>query len=311
MYFTGGAKKLATTASGISVTGSVTADGLTVDGASEIRSTLDATLNITSTAFTVNSGDVYGSLNFVTEDGSVASGRKNAATIQAINAGGAGSYCDLDFYTSAGTGATNTKSLKIAANGDISFYEDTGTTPKFFWDASDESLIIGSGVNTYAKLTISEEGTSVGSTIRLIGTNTTAGASQVSHITSYQPAGGFAGAAALDFKVRGGADLFAAPSTVMTLLGGGSGGGKVGIGTDSPSFSGFGTSTSGIDIVNSNNAALRLSGNAADAMFFVSGSGRHWLYGKGAVPMTFSTNSSERLRIDASGQRGYWYGFAC
>ena len=28
-------------------------------------------------------------------------------------------------------------------NGDISFYEDTGTTPKFFWDASAESLGIG------------------------------------------------------------------------------------------------------------------------------------------------------------------------
>jgi hypothetical protein len=37
-------------------------------------------------------------------------------------------------------------------------------------------------------------------------------------------------------------------------------------------------------------------------MFFVSGSGRHWLYGKGAVPMTFSTNSAERLRIDANGK---------
>ena len=147
-----GATKLTINASGIDVTGTVTADGLTVDGASEIRSTLDATLNITSTAFTVNSGDVYGSLNFVTEDGSVASGRKNAATIQAINAGGSGSYCDLDFYTSAGTGATNTKSLKIAANGDISFYEDTGTTPKLFWDASAESLdLTGTGgldVNT-------------------------------------------------------------------------------------------------------------------------------------------------------------------
>ena len=33
--------------------------------------------------------------------------------------------------------------LTIANNGDISFYEDTGTTPKFFWDASAESLGIG------------------------------------------------------------------------------------------------------------------------------------------------------------------------
>jgi hypothetical protein len=33
--------------------------------------------------------------------------------------------------------------LNIAGNGDISFYEDTGTTTKFFWDASAESLGIG------------------------------------------------------------------------------------------------------------------------------------------------------------------------
>jgi hypothetical protein len=33
----------------------------------------------------------------------------------------------------------NTRFL-IANNGDISFYEDTGTTPKFFWDASAERL---------------------------------------------------------------------------------------------------------------------------------------------------------------------------
>ena len=34
--------------------------------------------------------------------------------------------------------------LKIANNGDISFYEDTGTTPKFFWDASVENLSLDS-----------------------------------------------------------------------------------------------------------------------------------------------------------------------
>jgi hypothetical protein len=33
--------------------------------------------------------------------------------------------------------------LNIDSNGDISFYEDTGTTPKFFWDASAERLGIG------------------------------------------------------------------------------------------------------------------------------------------------------------------------
>jgi hypothetical protein len=34
-------------------------------------------------------------------------------------------------------------SMLIDNSGDISFYEDTGTTPKFFWDASAESLGVG------------------------------------------------------------------------------------------------------------------------------------------------------------------------
>jgi hypothetical protein len=88
---------------------------------------------------------------------------------------------------------------------------------------------IGTTLPTNGKLVIAESGTSVGSTIRLIGTNTSGSASQVSHITSYQPAGGAAEASALDFKVRG-ADPYATPSTVMTLLGGG----NVGIGTTAP-----------------------------------------------------------------------------
>jgi len=50
-----------------------------------------------------------------------------------------------DFYieTSDGVDGTNRKRLNIAEDGDISFYEDTGTTPKFFWDASAERLGIG------------------------------------------------------------------------------------------------------------------------------------------------------------------------
>ena len=89
---------------------------------------------------------------------------------------------------------------------------------------------IGTSTVTNGKLVIEESGTSIGSTIRLIGTNTIAGASQVSHITSYQPSGGGAQEAALDFKVRSNADAYASPSTVMTLLGSG----NVGIGTTSP-----------------------------------------------------------------------------
>ena len=260
------------------MTGSVTADGLTVDGASEIRSTLDATLNITSTAFTVNSGDVYGSLNFVTEDGSVASGRKNAATIQAINAGGSGSYCDLDFYTSAGTGATNTKSLKIAANGDISFYEDTGTTPKLFWDASAESLdLTGTGG---------------------LDVNTATGSVNIQ-----------AGNASADIALGVGS-----PSTANKVVV--TAGGDVGIGTSSPDspleiqaatnsssdttylkLYNAGENVGHIDFENGNGSLARITGTK-------EGAGASANDGILTFSTAFDTTLSERMRLDSSGNVG-------
>jgi hypothetical protein len=45
--------------------------------------------------------------------------------------------------------------LLVEDSGDISFYEDTGTTPKLFWDASAESLGIGTA-SPSARLTVSE-----------------------------------------------------------------------------------------------------------------------------------------------------------
>ena len=77
--------------------------------------------------------------------------------------------------------------------------------------------------------------------------------------------------------------------------------GNVGINTTSPTLTGFGTGTNGLEIADATLAGIRLNGNAADSMYFVSGAGQHWLYGKGAVPMTFSTNGSEAMRIDESG----------
>jgi hypothetical protein len=58
----------------------------------------------------------------------------------------------IKFYTA------NTERLLIAGNGDISFYEDTGTTPKFFWDASAERL----GINTTSPLANLQIGSSGG-----------------------------------------------------------------------------------------------------------------------------------------------------
>jgi hypothetical protein len=80
------------------------------------------------------------------------------------------------------------------------------------------------------------------------------------------------------------------------------GSGNVGIGTSSPTLVGFGTGTNGLEIADATLAGIRLNGNAADSMYLISGATKHWVYGRGAVPMTFSTNGTEAMRIDSNGQ---------
>ncbi len=107
------AAKLATTATGVDITGTLTSDGLTVDG-TILATGASATLSVDPRDGT---GDTWSWYN-PTGDGLFAYG--NSAD-----------------------------RMLIASNGDISFYEDTGTTAKFFWDASAESLGIGTSSIAY------------------------------------------------------------------------------------------------------------------------------------------------------------------
>jgi len=79
---------------------------------------------------------------------------------------------------------------------------------------------------------------------------------------------------------------------------------NVGIGTSSPDLIGFGSGTNGLEIADATIAGLRLNGNNSDSFFLVSGAGQHWVYGKGSVPLSFSTNGTEAMRIDSSGNVG-------
>ena len=113
-----GDQKLVTTATGIDVTGTVTAtqDVILTGSASPKFESVDTTANITTRLFSGNT------------------------------VGAAGTYSNHPFSL-----VTNsTAKIKIEANGDtaflggdVSFYEDTGTTAKFVWDSSAESLGIG------------------------------------------------------------------------------------------------------------------------------------------------------------------------
>jgi hypothetical protein len=96
----------------LDVTGTITADGLIVDG------------------------------------DTVTANAQNAVTVEFNNATGiisadrtGGNYAGLSLRTTAGS--TPLERLAVAYNGDISFYEATGTTPKMVWKAADERLGIG------------------------------------------------------------------------------------------------------------------------------------------------------------------------
>ena len=127
----------------ITSSGLVTADGLTVEGDATIKGGSDvsntgATLQLESTETqAVGSG---ASISFKGDDGSgtqrvfsVIKGSKTSATSGNFNGG-------LDFFTRVTAEANARKRLAIASNGDISFYEDTGTTAQMTWDASADAL---------------------------------------------------------------------------------------------------------------------------------------------------------------------------
>ena len=147
------APKLATTSTGIDVTGTATMDGLVSGGTAFVNLTSRPT-GVPATAGALWSAQTEtGNYGIVSKASSTDSftyiGNTGSAATLGTSYGSSGSYLPLDLQTS------DKKRLRIAANGDISFYEDTGTTPKLFWDASAESL----GIGTSSPLSILHIGT--------------------------------------------------------------------------------------------------------------------------------------------------------
>jgi len=149
------AQKLATTSTGIDVTGTSTMDGLSVQQPS------GANILLESTTTGATTGDIFGEIEFKTNDSSSAGVK---GKIDSYSEGGVGNGA-LRLFTGNTTGLY--QRLNIASNGDISFYEDTGTTAKLFWDASAESLGIG-GAATDGTFQVKGTGVNTGITNVLI-----------------------------------------------------------------------------------------------------------------------------------------------
>ena len=156
-------EKLRTNSTGIDVTGTVTADGLTVDGTATFNTGSGTTDNVVITGTDAGGstapdlviyrnsaspvdGDNIGMVQF--RGNNDAAGAVNYAAIYASINDASSTTEDGKLSFAVATANTEAPSagttfMTIDGGGDISFYEDTGTTAKFFWDASAESLGIG------------------------------------------------------------------------------------------------------------------------------------------------------------------------
>ena len=252
--------KFVTTSTGIDVTGTVTADGLTVDGDATITGASSPSLTVTDTTNTVNT------------------------VLQSFNTTAiVGTTSNHDFLVYA----NNLPITKFFAGGDVQFYEDTGTTPKLFWDASQENLAIGaSSTPSDAKLLLADvQGSTQSLMFSGFGTDKDAAISHNNGDIFFSNGGNNTTVAALTERMR------------ITSAG------SVGIGTSSPGYK------LQLNSVGDNDGLLIKSGSASYINYLLFGdSGSNTVgrlgYNHANNSMTFFTGDSERMRIDSSGNVG-------
>lgn len=265
--------KLTTTSTGIDVTGTVTSTGLIGNATNFdiIQNTSDGSDNKRTRIG--GGGDVVSSRGALIEVSGNEHGNGGGLFLQA---GHGGNNSVIRSYTS------NVERLRIASNGDISFYEATGTTPKFFWDASAERL--GLGTSSPDRL------------LTLQGDN--------SYMWMKDAGGGNVAFIGGDGSNDGFLRLYNGSHTAKVEIQSDGNtyfnGGNVGIGTSSiatrlhvKSSGGVGTSTT-----------FETDAPSSAINFKNTGSSTNAYLGSTGTSLYFATNNAERMRIDSSGNVG-------
>ena len=296
LYYNG-SQKLETTSTGIDVTGTVTADGLTVDGVVTVQGTnagvtdpLNAVnrIRFIDTDTTQVNDQPTGTLEWYTSDAGSVGVHAYISTDMFNNGSG-------DMLIATGSGGSPTQSMRIGSGGDISFYEDTGTTAKFFWDASAESL--GIGTTSPTSYAVYGYGPSIELSGGYGGSVIVSDTSQTNKtvLTHFGSSGEgilkTTTSKSLHFSTNDSAPMMTIDSS-----------GNVGIGTSSPTNFTNGTvveaaggTNTGAFLASSNNGTVvaEVQGNNADGLTYFGSRTNH--------PVVFRQNGSERMRIDSSG----------
>jgi hypothetical protein len=250
----------------LDITGTLTSDGLTVDGSSVVAT------------FGNSASNNYAQIKRTTSNVSTLTLGVSSNLAQ-ITGGPA-----LSLSTGAADGTSEVRRMLISSGGDISFFEDTGTTPKFFWDSSAERLGIGTSFPD-AKLSITEN--IVGDLIKVTGANATdlrIGDHALANGGIYINSQG--GSGDLRLQTQG--------STRMTLDSSGH------VLINNTAYSASGTlvvkqtaDSKGIAIIDSADA---------NTLFLENDGTINKIRNNSAIPIAFETNNTERMRIDSSGR---------
>ena len=271
----------------LNITGTVTADGLTMDTSANSAYAIELGANRTS----------------VSQALGIIRGSWDDTVVAQINLAAGDDTTNKDngriFLRTASAGSTVNR-LQVAENGDISFYEDTGTTAKFFWDASTERLGLGTSspegqLHLYSSSVGAPDADADDFVIEKTGDtglsilSTTTGRIYFGDVASNDQ--GSIRYVHTDNSMRFETDS----SEAMRI----DSNGNVGIGTSSPnSYTGQTT----LNINSTGVARLDLDINNSMQGYLLAESGYAGLFATGASnSLRFGTNNAERMRIDASG----------